>query len=201
MTAVAHLEVLVEEPSSAAALQLLIPRIRDDLSFKLYEFQGCRDLLAKLPERFRGFSRYLPTDWRVVVLIDRDRKDCLALKQQILGMARKAGLRTAPRGRDAAQLLVRIAIEELESWFIGDAAAVRAAYAGVPKDLEKKAAFRDPDALVNTWEHLEQLLQRAGHFKAGLQKIRCAREIAAHMNPEINRSRSFQVFRDGLRAL
>lgn len=201
MTAASHLEIFVEEPSSAAALRVLVPRIRDDVGFKIYEFQGCHDLLGKLPERFRGFARWLPEDYRIVVLIDRDREDCLARKRKILEMARRSGLRTTARGSTSPQVLVRIAVEELESWFLGDTAALRRTFSGVPKDLEKKAAFRDPDAIVNTWEHLHKVLKDAGHFAGGFQKIRCAREIAAHMDPEVNRSHSFRVFRDGLRSL
>ncbi|MGH4015146.1 MAG: hypothetical protein ACRDSL_14740 [Pseudonocardiaceae bacterium] len=35
----------------------------------------------------------------------------------------------------------------------------------------------------------------------GLAKITAATEIARHMNVDVNRSRSFQVFRDGVRRL
>ncbi|WP_410250836.1 hypothetical protein [Sodalinema sp.] len=45
-----------------------------------------------------------------------------------------------------------------------------------------------------TWETLEKVLQRGGYHKGGLEKLRAAREIAPHMNPSVNRSRSFQVF-------
>jgi hypothetical protein len=41
-------------------------------------------------------------------------------------------------------------------------------------------------------------LQRAGHHQGGLAKIRAAREISVCMEPDRNRSRSFQVFRQGL---
>ena len=202
MTRASRLEIFVEEPSAAAALRVLVPKIRDDLDFGIYEFQGCRDLLGKLPERFRGYASWLPEDWRLVVLIDRDRKDCLKLKKEILDMGQKAGLRcTARRGAPPPQVLVRIAVEELESWFFGDIPALGRAYPGVPKDLARKAAFRDPDAIKNTWERLESVLQDAGHFRGGLEKIRCAREVAAHMNPAANSSHSFRVFRDGLREL
>lgn len=179
-----------------------MPKIRGDLGFTVYEFQGCHDLLKKLPQRFRGYRSWLPDDWRVVVLIDRDRKDCLDLKRKIQGMATAAGLRVRPgRGKAPAQVLVRIAVEELESWFFGDIPALQSAFPGVSPTLDKKAAHRDPDALSNTWERLEAVLQRAGHFPGGLQKIRCAREIAARMDPAMNRSRSFCVFRDALLAL
>lgn len=201
MTSVSHLEIFVEERSAGEALRALVPKICANLDFHVYEFQGCHDLLDKLPSRFRGYASWLPDDWRLVVLIDRDRKDCLALKKKIQDMARNAKLRTRARGSLPRQVLVRIAVEELESWFFGDTAAVRRAFPGVPANLEKQAQFRDPDAIRNAWEQLEAVLQRAGHFRGGLQKIRCAREVAAEMDPSANRSHSFRVFRDGLVAL
>jgi len=45
---------------------------------------------------------------------------------------------------------------------------------------------------------MERELQRAGYFKSGLAKIKAARAISAHMVPSRNRSRSFQVFLQGL---
>lgn len=185
----------------AEALRTLVPKIRADLTFNVYEFQGCMDLLGKLPDRFKGYRSWLPPDWRIVVLIDRDRKDCIALKKQILNMARQAGLRSQGSRNAPPQVLVRIAVEELESWFFGDVPALCTAFPGVSPDLAKKAGFRNPDAIKNTWEQLERVLQRAGHFSGGLQKIRCAREVAPHMDPASNLSHSFRVFCDGLRAL
>ncbi|HEV7669315.1 MAG TPA: DUF4276 family protein [Thermoanaerobaculia bacterium] len=92
-------------------------------------------------------------------------------------------------------------VEELEAWFLGDIEALRAAYPRVPSTLAQRRGFRDPDAIQNTWETLERLLQKSGYHPQGLPKIAVARAISAHMDPERNASRSFQVFRDGLREL
>jgi len=93
----------------------------------------------------------------------------------------------------------RMAIEELEAWFFGDWEAVRAAYPGVDENVPKKSKYRDPDAISGgTWEALERILRRAGHFQTGLRKIEAARAIAQHMNPAENRSQSFCAFRDAL---
>jgi len=97
---------------------------------------------------------------------------------------------------------VEFLVEELEAWFFGDVSALIAAYPGVPATLAHRARFRDPDAISGgTWESLERVLQRAGHHTGGLEKLRAAREIAKHMDPERNRSRSFCGFRDRLREL
>lgn len=198
MTRATRVELFVEEPSAAAALRILVPKIRGDLEYRIYEFQGCHDLLTKLPDRLRGFARSLPAESRLIVLIDRDRHDCVGLKKKILAIGQKAGLRCEARPGSPAQLFVRIAVEELEAWFFGDVPALRRAYRGIPETLARKAAYRTPDAIKNTWEQLQKVLQQAGHFPGGLEKIRCAREVAAHMDPASNLSHSFRVFRDSL---
>lgn len=99
-------------------------------------------------------------------------------------------------------MLTRLAIEELEAWFFGDADALRIAYPGVSASLGSRSRFRDPDAIRGgTWEALEKELQKAGHHPGGLAKIQAAREISIHMDPVRNRSRSFQAFRQGLLSL
>jgi hypothetical protein len=93
----------------------------------------------------------------------------------------------------------RIAVEELEAWFFGDATAIMQAYPGIPASLPQKAKYREPDAIAGgTWEALERVLQRAGYFKGGLAKIEAARSIARKMDPQQNRSISFRCFRDAL---
>jgi hypothetical protein len=97
------------------------------------------------------------------------------------------------------QVLNRIAIEELEAWFFGDIDALIHACPGISPNLGSQAKYRDPDMITGgTWEALEKVLQRAGHHKGGLEKTRAAREISQYMNPSKNRSKSFQIFYDGL---
>jgi hypothetical protein len=195
-----HFEFLVEEPSADTALRILVPRIvGQNASFQVHVFQGKKDLLAKLPSRLRGYSRWLPPDWRIVVLVDRDAADCLVLKREVERIAAATGLRTRSVAPDAWRVVNRLAVEELEAWFFGDPEALRAAYPRIPSTLEQKAGFRDPDAIRGgTWEALERVLQRAGYFRGGLRKIEAARAISAQMDPARNKSHSFRVFRKSL---
>lgn len=197
-----HIEILVEEPSAEAALQNIVPMIvGQDVSFAIHPHQGKSDLLAKLPGRLRGYRAWLPSDWRIVVLIDEDREDCEDLKARLEAAASEAGLVTKSiAGRTSQfQVLNRLAIEELEAWFFGDVEALHGAYPRVSLHLGKKAKYRDPDAIVGgTWEALERELQRLGYHPGGLPKMSAAREISTHMDPARNRSKSFQVFRQGL---
>jgi hypothetical protein len=197
---VAHIEILVEEPSMEAALRLIVPKILGDLSFQIYPYQCKQDLLGKLPARLRGYAAWLPEDFRIVVIVDRDDDECDELKQQLEHEAHRAGLTTKTQANGPNyQLVTRLAIEELEAWFFGDWQAVQTAFPGVNPNIPNKQGYRDPDAILGgTWESFERVLQRAKYFKNGLRKIEAARQIAHHMDPKRNRSQSFCVFRDTL---
>lgn len=198
-----HIEFLVEEPSAEAALTNLAPKILGPATtFKIHPHQGKSDLLVKLPGRLKGYRNWLPQDWLIAVLIDEDRADCRKLKARLEQAAQEAGLITRSTARHGRfQVLNRIAIEELEAWFLGDSDALRQTFPNIDLNLANKAGFRDPDAVAGgTWEALERVIRRAGAHRGGLAKISAAREISRHMDVDRNRSLSFRVFRDGLRA-
>jgi len=175
--------------------------IRGEDSFSIHPFNGKKDLLGKLPGRLRAYKKWIPRDYRIVVLIDRDRDDCTLLKKQMENIAIEAGLSTKSSSLNEGhfQVLNRIAIEELEAWFFGDVEALVAAYPRVPLTLGAKERYRDPDAVVNAWEALERVLQQAG-YPGPLRKIKSASEISRGMIPERNRSASFQSFYTGILA-
>lgn len=173
-----------------------------DTGFEIRRFQCKDDLLKNLPARLRGYRAWLPANWAILVLVDRDDEDCRALKQKLENMAATAGLlsKTRAGAGQRFQVVNCIAVEELEAWFFGDWAAVRAAYPGVPATIPRKA-YRDPDGLRGgTWETLERILQRAGYFKTGLRKLECARAVARHLQPQRNTSPSFRAFVDAVSA-
>ncbi|GHT91732.1 hypothetical protein FACS1894116_00770 [Betaproteobacteria bacterium] len=195
--------VFVEEPSMEAALRLLLPQMLGAVEFQIIRFQCKTDLLKQAPARLKGYAAWLPDTWRILVLVDRDDDDCVALKAKLEAMAAKAGLKTKSAASDGQrfQVVNRIAIEELEAWFFGDWQAVQAAYPQVSPTIPRKAGFRDPDAISGgTWEALERVLKRAGYFSTGLRKLELARAVAAHMEPTRNSSRSFQAFASAITA-
>lgn len=189
--------VFVEEYSMEAALEQLLPKLLGEVEFQVIRFQCKDDLLKNAPDRLRGYASWLPAGWRILVLVDRDDDDCMALKAELEQMTAAAGLssKTAAGQGQRFQVVNRIAIEELEAWFFGDWAAVQAAFPRVPATTPQKAGFRDPDAIAGgTWEALERVLKRAGYFSTGLRKLELARSVAGHMTIQNNRSRSFQAF-------
>lgn len=198
-----HLEFLLEEPSAEAALQVLLPKMVPNVSFALHVMGGKTVLLKQLTKRLRGYARWLPSTYRIIVLVDRDEQDCQQLKQQLESSCQAAGLcsKTVATPCESIQVINRIVIEELEAWFLGDVPALQQAYPRFP-DITQKSAYRDPDAIKGgTWETLERLLQKSGYFQGGLAKIELAKTVAAFMAPEHNKSESFQVFRQTLLTL
>jgi hypothetical protein len=199
-----HIEFLVEEPSAEAALRNLLPKLlSENISYIIHVFQGKRDLLKNLPKRLRGYRSWLPEDWYIVVLIDKDREECVELKQRLESIAHNDGFITRSNVSHYGKINIinRIAIEELEAWFLGDVSAIHQAYPRITRNLDKKTTFRNPDALHNTSEALGRVLKRAGYYRGGLPKIEVARRISLHMEPSRNISKSFQVFRDALQDL
>jgi len=197
-----HIEFLVEERSCEAALQNILPKVlQRQITFKIHPFRGKPDLLKKLPDRLRGYQVWIPESWRIVVLVDADEGDCYEIKAKLERAAIQARLITKSGASSGSrfQVLNRLAIEELEAWFFGDIQALHTAYPRISLHLENRARYRDPDAIIGgTWEALERELKRVGYFPGGLSKINAAREISRFIIPERNRSRSFQVFRQGL---
>lgn len=199
-----QIEFFLEEPSAEAALSTILPKILSvDIIYNFHVFEGKHDLLKKLPRRLNGYSKWLPEDWRIMVLIDEDRKDCRELKAKLEKTAHNAGFvtKSSATPNDTFQVVNRLAIEELEAWFFGDIEALHAAYPKISKNLQSKAKYRNPDAIRGgTYEALENLLIQKNYYRERAPKITVAQNIAQHMKPIRNRSKSFQVFLEGLKA-
>ncbi|MGV8041964.1 MAG: DUF4276 family protein [Thermoanaerobaculaceae bacterium] len=137
---------MVEDPSTEAFLRALLPRVLPEAcTFDVHSFQDKPDLLNKLADRLRGYAKWLPADWRIVVVVDRDNDDCHALKEQLEAMAAEARLRSRSRtGGSPWQVVNRIAIEELEAWYFGDWKAVCLAYPKAPPERSESSELPRP---------------------------------------------------------
>lgn len=197
-----HIEFLVEEPSMENFLHALLPRIMPDGStYVVHAFQGKADLLSKIEARLRGYASFIPDDWCIVVVVDRDDDDCKELKNRIEKCAIRAGLTAKSSGRAQWNVATRIVIEELEAWYFGDWQAVKTAYPRVPATIDKQQAYRNPDSIRGgTWEAFERVMRRYGYFSEGLPKLSAARAIGAHIDPGRSSSASFAAFFDAVRS-
>ena len=160
-----------------------------------------RILLDRLPRILQGYGRSLKDIGylaAVVVVVDLDDRDCMTFKQELLDVLNACN----PRPRT----LFRIAIEESEAWLLGDRDAVKAAYPGAKDSV---LDGYEQDSICGTWEVLADAvhpggsarLRKSGYPAAGVAKCEWAESIAPHLDVDRSRSRSFQVFRDGVKAL
>lgn len=201
-----RVEFLVEEPSAKAALEQLLPRLLPaGCLARVRAFEGWQDLLSDLPKLLQGYHRRIlregEADLRVVVLLGGD-GICTRRKADLEARAAAAGLltkTTAPLGQPF-QVLNRIAVQELEAWWLGDREAIMAAYPGV-KLHHFKGLARDPDQPLKPSEALWSVLKQGRYFLSGKRKTQWATDISQHLDPARNTSASFRCFREGLAGL
>ncbi|WP_252178303.1 DUF4276 family protein [Endozoicomonas sp. 4G] len=178
-----QLVFLLEESSAKVLFENLLPRVLPpDVSFRCIPHEGKQDLEKSIPVKLKSWT--VPDTWFVVVR-DKDQEDCVRLKTRLQKLCEES---------HRPDTLVRIAIHELESWFLGDLAAVGQAF-NQPKLASKQGSkkFRNPDALANAQQELKKLVK-------GYQKVAGAKAIAPHLNLSDNRSVSFQQLLNGLDA-
>lgn len=176
---------LLEEPSAQDALEgFLASILPDNATVRYLVFEGKQDLEKRMARTMRAWQQ---ADARFVVLRDQDSGDCRVIKQNLLARCQESG--------QADRVIVRIACRELESWFVGDWAAVAQAFS-LPKlaALDLKAIYRAPDRLSSPVAELRKYVPK-------YQKRDGARRIGPHLKADRNRSRSFVVFADAIRHL
>ena len=134
----------------------------------------------------------------MVVLVDLDdRPSCIEFKRELVSVL--AACNPPPL------TLFRIAIEEVEAWYLGDHEALQQAY---PNAYCSKLNTYIQDSQCGTWElladivypgGLQQLLVRGKRSQAVLdQKNEWAIKIPQYMDVNKNISPSFNAFKDGL---
>ncbi len=160
----------------------LLPRLLPASRCTLVAHEGRTDLRQSIPRKLRAWGG--PALF--VVVHDQDRSDCRKLKRDLQTLCRAAGRPDA---------LVRIVCHELEAWVLGDLAALEQALgvSGVARQQDTRK-FRDPDRLAQPATELLGLVP-------GYRKVSGARTVGSTLGLAGNRSRSFQVFVEGVRKL
>lgn len=193
-----YFEVLVEGTSDVPTLREVLQRkfgLVEGENFRIHPHRGKgrlpenvnqapalrhQGLLDQLPAKLRGFGRYLDASACVLVVIDADDTPCHELLEGLNRML--AQLPSKP-----ARVLFRVAIEETESWFIADDAAVAKAF---PKAKLAKLRQIQPDAVCGAWEVLAVALGFRLADVTGIDKTEWARAIAPHLDLDHPRSPS-----------
>ena len=166
-------------------LEAILPRFELPIEPLVRDFNGKKDLESKAPGQMRSWYEEPGIEPRFVIVQDNDTADCREVKQRLVERCQEGHRR----------FLVRLVMQELESWFYGDLAAVAAAYSK-PKIVEAggRRGYRVPDAIPRPSVALARLL-------GDDSKVDRAERIAPHMDLERNTSTSFRVFCDGVRRL
>lgn len=215
-----HFEILVEGQTELTVLSILMNKILGEYNqphtWKIHKHQGVgrlpddfseepnpkdRTLLHNLPSKLRAYGNSMGDNEAVVLLIDLDdREDCIEFKAEIntiLDFCEQKPI-----------FLIRIAIEELESWYFGDRNAIIQAFINYNENVFESYI---QDSQCGTWEKLAEIIHPGGINTLesfGRRSVRILEEkrkwavaIAPNMNVEENNSPSFCCFRDGLRRL
>lgn len=211
-----HIEILVEDDSGKKMLEILVPKLIGEYSnphtWNIIGYKGIghipkglqgktdankRVLLDRLPKLLAGYSNTPHID-AVVVVVDVDNRDCKAFLQELQHIAQ-----TTPH---PLNIMFRLAIEEIEAWYLGDKEALFAAYPHGRRKQDKLRRYQQ-DSICGTWETLADIIYPKGSFamkekrEVGTMKYEWAEKITPFMDPERNQSPSFVRLRDGLRKL
>jgi hypothetical protein len=211
-----HIEILVEDASGAKLLEAVLPKLLGEQggchSWRVHPYQGIgriptnlyaggdpakRILLDQLPRLLRGYGKTPGID-AVVVVLDSDRRTCVDFLSELKALLARCD--------SAPNTMFRLAIEEVEAWYLGDRQALRAAYPRAKADVLNRYV---QDSVCDTWELLADAVHAGGSAaikKAGWPlpgQIKCewAGKIGPLLEPDRNTSPSFGKLRDGLRRL
>lgn len=210
-----HIEILTEDSSSAVLLKIIVPLVLgprgEHHTWRVHSYRGVgrlpkgltatgdpskRILLDQLPRILGGFAKTPGID-AVIVVVDTDVRDC----RQML-----AELRAAALAAGRADTIFRLAIEEVEAWYLGDRTAVLQAYPRARKDVLDRYT---QDSVCGTWELLADAVHPGGvsAVKAvgwplpGQLKHEWAARIGSEMTLTGNASPSFNKLIEALSRL
>lgn len=208
-----HIEFLVEDSSGESLLAQLLPQILGAQgtphTWRVKAYKGIgrippglsakadpakRMLLDQLPRLLQGYGKTPGID-AVVVVLDADNRECRAFLAELKSLAAKCN--PAPR------TLFRLAIEEMEAWYLGDRQCILKAYPRAKRDVMDRYT---QDSVCGTWELLADAvypggsaaIKKAGWPLPGQIKHEWAEKITPFMDVSNNTSPSFSKFRDGL---
>ncbi len=211
-----HIEILVEDSSGAKLLEPIVSKLFGENgyphSWRIKAYKGVghiptnlntaadpahRILLDQLPRVLRGYGKTPGID-AVVVVLDVDNRN----HADFLTELDKVAIQT----NSPAKTIFRLAVEEMEAWYLGDRQAVQQAYKKAKTDVLNAYV---QDSICGTWELLADAIypggsaaiKKKGWPLPGQIKHEWAENIGPLLDPNCNISPSFCEFRDGLLGL
>lgn len=206
-----HFQFLIEDQSGAALIEVLMQRIsliNGDITYNCKSFKGLGGftkkntvketksgkLLNDLATYLRGFNKSLQyISAVIIVVLDNDTRNTEEFLAELN--------RVAQQNLITVDHVFCIAVEEVEAWLLGDAAAILAAY---PLAKVQQLHAYVQDSICGTWEILADVVYPGGvsklkkecptYIEIGKCKSEWAQKIGTHMNIEHNNSPSFKHF-------
>jgi len=205
-----HFEILAEDASGKALLEQVVPKILGPKGkpnqYRIVNIQELKyRVMATLPRKqartlpwdailcqtlaiqLRAYSKALARrNGVVVIVVDLDYRHLEHFQHKLEETFQK----NAPNLAGG----VRLAIEEIEAWILGDLAAVRRAY---PLMKEYILKSYEQDAVCGTWEVLadavfhggSERLVEIGYPQIGREKCHWAENIGQYMDVHTNQCR------------
>ncbi|HRI00958.1 MAG TPA: hypothetical protein PK006_07900 [Saprospiraceae bacterium] len=176
------LHIFTEEISIKKVLDIILPQlISSEMKFRIYPHQGKDDLKKAIKSTVPLISKNLNS--RIIIAIDNDNNDCLKLKNEINDLV-----------DISCPYKIRIIIQELEAWFLGDLTVVEKAFSKFKASTySNKTEFRNVDTIINPSYKLLKIIP--DYSKSSfLPKQSTAEKIAKYLNIYKNKSDSFNQF-------
>ena len=208
-----HIEILVEDSSGERLLGILLPKVLGDNggvhTWRLHSYKGIGRIPGKLSSKndpskrilletlfriLRGYAKSSGVD-AVVVVLDSDGRNCKTFLKELHKVRNACG--------KVPTTLFRLAIEEMEAWYLGDREALLRAYPRARSDMLTRYK---QDSICATWELLADAIYPGGSKAIkdkgwplpGQMKHQWAEQIGPWLDINRNASPSFKKLRDGL---
>ncbi|MGD9656398.1 MAG: DUF4276 family protein [Methylocystis sp.] len=175
--------VLTEEDSARIVVEHIASSRGLSDRVKVIPHEGKSDLEASIPRKIGHWRASDPP--RFIILRDNDGSNCSKLKSRLHNLVPNAA---------HDRVKIRIVMHELESWYLGDLAALAAAGLVSPEKAEaltKKAKLRNPERLTNAKQEFRRLVMTMG-------QIELANRIGPFLDADRCRSKSFRQFLEAL---
>lgn len=175
------LHVFTEEASAKNVFEILLPKLLPETTyFRIYPHQGKQDLEKALRTTVPSISK-IPGS-KILITRDQDAANCIDVKKKIDSIIKL---------NCQCDYYIRIVCKELESWFLGDLAAIKLAYPRFkPEQHQEKADLRDVDLITNANHYLLKIIPEYTSWET-LPKLQVSENISPFLDLDKNTSVSF----------
>ncbi len=171
---------VLEEPSMKYMLEGLLPRMNLKFEPVFRVCEGKQDLKLRLYSLLKANP---DPGVFFIVMRDKDQDDCIAVKNDLCGIAQETG----------RNFRVRIVCRELESWYLAQLDAVKKIHSWKPPKSNNGKKYKNPEN-----SGADELKK---YTKGQYMKTSSSRSLGRLLDPDSTNSKSFQVFIQTLRDL